>query len=46
MSQKLGKLFVIPLSATSKANSTTAAYNNTDHQNKIFKKMWCYMSPK
>jgi len=27
-SPRLGKLFVIPLSATSKANSITAAYNN------------------
>ena len=45
-SPRLGKLCVIPLSATSKANSTTAAYSNSDHQNKIFIKMWCYRSPK
>jgi len=41
----LGKLFVIPLSATPKINSTTDAYNS-DHQNKIFINMWCYRSPK
>jgi hypothetical protein len=36
MSPRLGTLSVIPIFATSKSNSTKAAYNNTDHQNTIF----------